>query len=164
MFNYNHKEGNGVKINIDVDDSLEQDYITIHCRELTDEILELQKSLAGKSSGTLRISAFQDDVEHFLELKSIIFMEADGNYILIHTSKEIYKTRQKLYELEEILPRDFIRVSKSTIVNTVRISAIKKNITGASEISFGNSNKKAFASRNYIKALIEIMDEKRLKR
>lgn len=153
-----------MKITIDVDDSLEQDYITIHCKELTDDILELQKSLLSKSSSSLRISAFQDDVEHFLELKTIIFMESDGNYILIHTSKNIYKTRRKLYELEELLPRDFIRVSKSTIVNTVRISGIKKNITGASEISFTHSTKRAYASRNYIKALIEIMDEKRLKR
>ncbi|SEI57427.1 transcriptional regulator, LytTR family [Streptococcus equinus] len=154
----------GLKITIDVDDSLEQDYITIHCKELTDDILELQKSLLSKSSSSLRISAFQDDVEHFLELKAIIFMESDGNYILIHTAKDIYRTRRKLYELEELLPRDFIRVSRSTIVNTMRISGIKKNITGASDISFGNSNKKAYASRNYIKLLIEIMDEKRLKR
>lgn len=153
-----------MKITIDVDDSLEQDYITIHCKELTDDILELQKSLLSKSSSSLRISAFQDDVEHFLELKAIIFMESDGNYILIHTEKDIYRTRRKLYELEELLPRDFIRVSRSTIVNTMRVSGIKKNITGASEISFGNSNKKAYASRNYIKLLIEIMDEKRLKR
>lgn len=153
-----------MKITIDVDDSLEQDYITIHCKELTDDILELQKSLIGKSSSDLRISAFQDDVEYFLELRAIIFMESDGNYILIHTEKDIYRTRRKLYELEELLPRDFIRVSRSTIVNTLRISGIKKNITGASEISFGNSNKKAYASRNYIKALIDIMNEKRLKR
>ncbi|MBQ5426779.1 MAG: LytTR family transcriptional regulator DNA-binding domain-containing protein, partial [Pseudobutyrivibrio sp.] len=82
----------------------------------------------------------------------------------IHTAKSIYRIRQKLYELEEILPRDFIRVSKSTIVNTDLISSIKKNITGASEISFRNCTKQAYASRNYIKALIEIMDEKRLKR
>ncbi len=153
-----------MKINIDVDDSLEQDSITIHCREITEEILELQRSLVDRKSAQTKISAYQDDTEYFLELKSIIFLEAQGNYILLHTTKDIYKTRQKLYELEELLPRDFIRVSKSTIVNTLKISAIKKNITGASEISFLSSTKKAFASRNYIKALIEIMDEKRLKR
>ena len=153
-----------MKINIDVDDSLEQDSITIHCREITDEILQLQKRLLESSPGGMKISAYQDDVEYFLDLKNIIFMESQGNYILIHTAGDIYKTRQKLYKFEELLPRDFVRVSKSMIVNTQRISAIKKNITGASEISFSGSMKKAFASRNYIKALIEIMDEKRLKR
>ena len=99
-----------------------------------------------------------------MDVKTILFLEADGNYISVQTAKSIYRVRQKLYELEELLPRDFLRVSKSTIVNTELIASIKKNITGASEISFRNSTKKAYASRNYIKALIEIMDEKRLKR
>lgn len=49
-------------------------------------------------------------------------------------------------------------------MNTLRISGIKKNITEASEIAFSHSSKKAYASRNYIKALIDIMNEKRLKR
>ena len=153
-----------MKINIDVDDSLQHDMITIHCREITDEILELQRLLSQKQTGGQKISAYIDDTEYYVDVKTILFLEADGNYISVHTAKSIYRVRQKLYELEELLPRDFLRVSKSTIVNTELIASIKKNITGASEISFRNSIKKAYASRNYIKALIEIMDEKRLKR
>ena len=153
-----------MKINIDVDDSLQQDMITIHCREITDEILELQRLLSQKQTGGQKISAYIDDTEYYVDVKTILFLEADGNYISVHTAKSIYRVRQKLYELEELLPRDFLRVSKSTIVNTELIASIKKNITGASEISFRNSTKKAYASRNYIKASIEIMDEKRLKR
>ncbi|MBP5325105.1 MAG: LytTR family transcriptional regulator [Pseudobutyrivibrio sp.] len=153
-----------MKINIDIDDSLQQDMITIHCREITDEILELQRLLSQKQTGGQKISAYMDDTEYYVDVKTILFLEADGNYISVQTAKSIYRVRQKLYELEELLPRDFLRVSKSTIVNTELIASIKKNITGASEISFRNSTKKAYASRNYIKALIEIMDEKRLKR
>ena len=153
-----------MKINIDVDDSLQQDMINIHCREITDEILELQRLLSQKQTGGQKISAYIDDTEYYVDVKTILFLEADGNYISVQTAKSIYRVRQKLYELEELLPRDFLRVSKSTIVNTELIASIKKNITGASEISFRNSIKKAYASRNYIKALIEIMDEKRLKR
>ena len=153
-----------MKINIDVDDSLQQDMITIHCREIPDEILELQRLLSQKQTGGQKISAYIDDTEYYVDVKTILFLEADGNYISVQTAKSIYRVRQKLYELEELLPRDFLRVSKSTIVNTELIASIKKNITGASEISFRNSTKKAYASRNYIKALIEIMDEKRLKR
>ena len=153
-----------MKINIDVDDSLQQDMITIHCREITDEILELQRLLSQKQTGGQKISAYIDDTEYYVDVKTILFLEADGNYISVQTAKSIYRVRQKLYELEELLPRDFLRVSKSTIVNTELIASIKKNITGASEISFRNSTKKAYASRNYIKASIEIMDEKRLKR
>ncbi len=153
-----------MKINIDVDASLEQDMVTIHCSKITEEILELQRLLSSQISGGQKISAYIDETEYFLDVRTVVFMEADGNYISIHTAKDIYRTRQKLYELEEILPRDFFRVSKSTIINTGLITSIKKNITGASEISFKNTPKKAYASRNYIKALFEIMDEKRLKK
>ena len=130
-----------MKINIDVDDSLQQDMITIHCREITDEILELQRLLSQKQTGGQKISAYIDDTEYYVDVKTILFLEADGNYISVHTAKSIYRVRQKLYELEELLPRDFLRVSKSTIVNTELIASIKKNITGASEISFRNSIK-----------------------
>lgn len=153
-----------MRINIDVDNSLNEDRVTIHCREITEEILELQRLLSTQTSIGQKISASIDNVEYYLDLKSIIFMESDGNYISIHTANNIYRKRQKLYELEEILPRSFIRVSKSTIVNTDLIVSIKKNITGASEVSFKGSTKQAYASRNYIKLLIEIMEEKRLKK
>ncbi len=153
-----------MKINIDVDDSLQQDVITIHCREITEEILELQRMLSDRQSGGQKISAYIGDTEYYVDVKSIIFMEADGNYISIHAGKNIYRIRKKMYEMEELLPRNFLRISKSTIANTDLICSIRKNITGASEISFRNSTNKAYASRNYIKTLMELMNEKRLKR
>ncbi|SKB98806.1 transcriptional regulator, LytTR family [Lachnospiraceae bacterium] len=153
-----------MKINIDVDNSLQEDAVTIHCREITDEIIELQRLLSERHTKGQTISAYIDDTEYYVEVRSVIFLEADGNYISLHTAREIYRIRQRLYELEEILPRGFFRVSKSTIVNTDAISSIRKNIMGASEISFRNCQKKAYASRNYIKSLLQIMDEKRLKK
>ena len=72
-----------MKINIDVDDSLQQDVITIHCREITDEILELQRLLSQRQSGSQKISAYMDDTEYYVDVKSIVFVESDGNYIAI---------------------------------------------------------------------------------
>lgn len=44
----------------------------------------------------------------------------------IYTKYIVYETRQKLYELEEILnEKHFIRVSKSTLLNLMKVSAIK---------------------------------------
>ena len=153
-----------MKVELDIDESLQEDSITIHCRELSDEVIELQRQIASYCSGTKRIIAEKNGTEFYLELKDLCFMEADGNYIAIHTATDIYRTKQKLYELEELLPRDFIRVSKSAIINTKQVTAIKKNIAGPSEIAFKGSSKRTYASRNYIRALLEIMDEKRLQK
>lgn len=153
-----------MKINIDVDDSRSEDMITIHCHAITEEILELQRILSKQHLGSTKIAVFMDDTEYYVDLNSIIFLESDGNYISVHTDQSIYRIRKTLYELEEVLPRDFMRVSKSTIVNTALITSIRKNITGASEISFRESSKHAFASRTYIKALMDFMNEKRLRK
>ena len=84
--------------------------------------------------------------------------------VAVHTKGQIYETKLRLYELEEMLPGMFMRVSKSTILNTTKIRAIHKNITGASEVEFIGSNKLAFVSRNYFKPLMSKIEEKRLKR
>ena len=54
-----------------------------------------------------------------------------------------------------------MRVSKSTIVNLNHIYSITKNITASSVIEFNNCHKRVYVSRNYYKALIERLDEKR---
>jgi DNA-binding LytR/AlgR family response regulator len=63
-----------------------------------------------------------------------------------------------------MLPGSFLRVSKSCIMNTEKIRSVRKNITGASEVEFMDSVKKAFVSRSYFKVLTDKLEEKRLKK
>ena len=96
-----------------------------------------------------------------MPIKKILFFETENKQIWAHTSDEMYETDYKLYELEEFLPGSFMRVSKSTIVNLNHIYSITKNITASSVIEFNNCHKRVYVSRNYYKALIERLDEKR---
>ena len=79
---------------------------------------------------------------------------------MVHTANQVYGTKYRLYELEELLPGNFIRISKSAILNAGKVRAIHKNITGASEVEFVGSGKKVFVSRNYFKVLMEKLEEK----
>ena len=54
-----------------------------------------------------------------------------------------------------------MRVSKSTIVNLDHIYSITKNITSSSIVEFAGCHKQIYVSRNYYKALIARLDEKR---
>ena len=73
----------------------------------------------------------------------------------------MYETDCKLYELEEMLTKNFMRISKSAIVNLKHVFSISKNITSSSVIEFNESHKKVYVSRNYYKALVEQLEEKR---
>lgn len=69
--------------------------------------------------------------------------------------------KYRLYELEEILPKYFVRVSKSTILNVNQVYSIDKNITSSSIIKFSKSYKQVYVSRNYYKILKQRLEERR---
>ena len=54
-----------------------------------------------------------------------------------------------------------MRISKSAIVNMNKVYSITKNIAASSTVEFGDSHKKVYVSRNYYKALVERLAEKR---
>lgn len=68
----------------------------------------------------------------------------------------------QLYELEELLPGSFMRISKSAIVNTSHIYSISRNLTASSVVAFADTHKQVYVSRYYYKPLINKLEEKRL--
>ncbi len=57
-------------------------------------------------------------------LKNILFIEAYGEYMKIHTPEKIYLSRETMHDLEERLSgRHFLRIHKSYIVSIPRIIA-----------------------------------------
>ena len=153
-----------MKIKMEIDENLTEDEIVIRCRTFNDDTVVIQKKIAELVNTGMQLEVSKGDTDYFLTLDEILFFETATGFVAVHTAKDIFETKQKLYELEELLPGSFMRVSKSTIINTAKIRSISKNITGASAVEFAGSIKKAYVSRNYIKALMEKLEEKRLKK
>lgn len=162
-----------MKVHIELDPELKEESVVILCRELSPEVLALQRSLqqGGFSEGhgertILLKQAIPEtqgrggltewvEKEFYIPLADILFFETENKVVQAHTRKEIYQTEQKLYELEEWLPGSFMRISKSSIVNLREIYAITKNLSGASRIEFANTHKSVYASRSFYRSLTE---------
>ena len=140
-----------MKIRIEIDDGLVEDEIILRCKSLNDETVVIQKKIADLVNSRMQMEVSKGDMNYFITLDEILFFETATSYVAVHTTNAIYETKHKLYELEDLLPGSFLRVSKSSIVNTAKIRAIHKNITGASEIEFLKCAKTVFVSRNYFK-------------
>lgn len=140
-----------MKIRIEVDEKIEEDEIIIRCRKLNDEVCNIQKSLSDMLSQKAQITFYKNNMEYYICLSEILFFETEATSISAHTVDNIYQVKYKLYELEEILPKNFMRVSKSTIVNIDYIYAIERNLTSSSIVEFQNTHKKIYVSRYYYK-------------
>ena len=150
-----------MKVRIDIQDDLKEDEIVIRCVCINETIVQIQNLLSNLGNDTKNLTLMKGDTEYFVPQEQILFFETEGKSVLAHTAEKMYETQYRLYELEEILPRYFMRVSKSTIVNLNQIYSITRNITASSLVEFYGTIKKVYVSRNYYKALIDRMGEKR---
>ena len=144
---------NKMKVKIEIDPEIKDTEITIRCSEITPEVAGIQKLLSEAQTHESQISFFKDDAEYFLSLSDILFFETGSGVIRAHTADDDFEAKYKLYELEEKLPSYFLRISKSTILNTRKVYSITKNLAGASKIEFQETYKIVYCSRNYYKAL-----------
>jgi DNA-binding LytR/AlgR family response regulator len=150
-----------VRLSIDIDDKLDEPEIIIRCKNIDDRIIQIQKVIDRFNNDKLVITFYKEDKEYYLALSEIIFFETDGNDIYGHTVSETYLVKYRLNTLEKVLPDNFMRVSKSTIVNTNQIFSISYNITSSSLFQFYKSHKQVYASRFYVKDLKAKLKERR---
>lgn len=151
-----------MKIRIEIVEP-EEEEIILRVSELNGTVKRIQQSITEITTGKSALTLYKNDTQYYIELNQILFFETDVGGVCAHTANDVFETRSKLYELEEILPASFMRVAKSTILNINHVYSIKRNLTASSEVEFKNTHKKVFVSRNYYKALIEKLEEKRFK-
>lgn len=150
----------GFKVRLEINPDGDEEVI-IKCKSLNEEVLRLQSLISDSASDEIELNRNGDI--HFVKINSLLFFETDGTKTAAHTKSRMYYTDLKLYELEDRLPRSFMRVSKSCIANIMAISSIKREITGICEARFADTAKKICISRSYYKAFKDKINETRLK-
>ena len=148
-----------MKVRIELDPEMDEPEMIIRAPRLTEDVARLQQLILEQKMTPLTF--YKDRSEYFVDVSEILFFETDGEKIYGHTREEAYEVRQKVYELEEILPIAFCRISKSTIVNTKQIYSIEKSFSGTSTVNFYQTHKQVHVSRHYYQLLKERLKEMR---
>ena len=124
-----------MKFHLVIDKEKDEEVVaTVHSRcALTDEI----EALVLKYAGADRIPAYAED-----DLKMLAFSEIecvtvlDGKTYAIDFRKRRYRLKQRLYELEEMLPSSFIRMNKSTLANEHSLDRFQVTYAGSVDAVF----------------------------
>lgn len=151
-----------MKVKIELDGELEETEVLIRCRQLDDSVITLQNLIAERREGIRCISLRMGETSYYVPVEDILFFETEAGVIHAHTADRLFEAAYKLYELEDMLPSGFMRISKSTIVNLDHIYSLTRNLTASSVVEFAGSGKKALVSRGYYKALVERLGNRKL--
>ncbi|MCL2200938.1 MAG: LytTR family transcriptional regulator [Oscillospiraceae bacterium] len=150
----------GIKLRIEITDEGSENEVIIRCSSIDENVRKLQAFV--KSLSAPKLTFYKDAQEYYLPLEEVLFFETDNEQIFAHTKKDSYLVKYKLYELEKLLPQVFVRISKGSIVNTMRVYSINRNLTSSSQICFGATEKQVYVSRHYFKSLKDKMKERGL--
>lgn len=144
-----------MKITILAPEPGQEDEIIIRCHHLDDKLLAAIDTL---KTGTSKIPAFSEKGITMLLPKDIYYFESVDNKVFAYCEKQVYEVRKKLYELEaELSGTDFLRISKSTIVDLSKIRNLSPGFSGRLEALLRNGER-IVISRQYVPALKKKLD------
>ena len=125
----------------------EKEYIEIGCHrkdERVDEIIRFIRSREGILKGT------KEDRQYSLALPDILYIEAVDEKTFIYLEKDCYESTRRLYEFDEALSsRNFARISKSVVVNLMKITSIRPSLNGRFSCVLTNGEQ-VIISRKYV--------------
>ena len=115
-------------------DSLQRARATLEAKKTTvlpADLLEIIQKAQTPRTHLSRIPVRHGEKLYFVKTGQIDYLEAAGNYVVLHTGKETHIVRETLTALEaELDPRKFIRISRSALVNVDQIKEIQPLFKG----------------------------------
>ena len=124
----------------------DEEQLIIRCRHMTPELLRVLAYLKPQET----ITAYDGSEIFRLKPGSLYYAESVDNKTFLYTKDKVFESKQRLYELDEVLDNsDFLRVSKSVILNLSKIKSLNPALNGRFEASLDNGEK-VIISRQYV--------------
>ena len=132
----------------------EPEMMEIRYHWITDEVREIVSFVKSRQG---QISAMQDGKRFEVPVADLFYAESVDNRVFLYTAAESYETRLKLYELEDMLKeKTFLRISKSMIVNLMKITSVRPALNGRFSAILKNGEE-ILISRKYVPALKRVL-------
>ena len=125
-----------MKINLDIDGKYDDTEVIIRAPHLNNDI---ERIVAMMRMIDMQIAVRRDNETYLLETDKILYVEAVDRKTFVYTNADTYESELKLYELEQQLAeRDFLRISKQSIVNLRKIKSLKTDVNRKIRITLQN--------------------------
>ncbi|MBP5415207.1 MAG: LytTR family transcriptional regulator DNA-binding domain-containing protein [Lachnospiraceae bacterium] len=125
-----------MKIEINIDEQYLDTEVVIRANKLDSDV---EKLIAMMRMVNMQIGVHKNDETYLLDVEKILYIEALERKTFVYTADETYESDLKLYEIEqELLERDFFRISKQSIVNLRMIKSLRSDINRKIRITLKN--------------------------
>ena len=145
-----------MKVNLFISRDINQPHADIHTNKLTDNISKAMNILENDNSNEILAVKKGSDIA-FLQFSDIYMLRVENKKVTAYTQNNDYSIKKPLYQIEELLNNNFIRISKTTIVNLRKIERVAPSLKGMMFIQLKNGLKDNI-SRKYLPDFKKALD------
>ena len=141
------KGESNMKVSVALSTEYKEPYAIIYTDRMTDEI---QRVIDGFSLNESPVTALQNEKDIIILLpKEIYMVRVENGDTVIYGKDRSYRSRKRLYELEQQLGKQFMQISKSTLVNLSYMDSVESGFSGTLLLKLKNGCKD-YVSRRYL--------------
>jgi len=139
-----------MKVTVEERPDLDQIEVIVRCKRMDAETARLIELLRLSEA---RLTGEKDGETCILDGAEVLYIDTVDRGTFLYTAAGVYETRLRLYELEEQLSGwDFVRVSKSVIVNFGQVRSLRPDFGGRMRLTMSNGEV-VMANRQYVPAI-----------
>lgn len=121
--------------------------VVIQCKKIDDQVIKLKSHIELFDN---KLYAQKGGAQFLVNSSDVLYFESVDNHTFLYTQEDVMEIKQRLYELEETLSdKDFIRISKSLIVNINKIRSLKPELNRTILLTMCNGEL-LYISRKYV--------------
>lgn len=150
-----------IKVNTNISKEFDGITINVNAPEFTGELQKILNNLLTISSEKEEIVATKNNEIFLLKSKDVFYFYSDEKFNYAKTKDNTYRVKEKLYELEEQLPKNkFIRISNSCIINVEKTKSFDASIIGSLVAKMEDDTKQEVSKRR-IKNVMKLLNERK---
>ena len=142
-----------MRVDIEISSEVQQPYAIIYTAEVTKEIQDAVIALEGNYHV---ITASDHDKIVILNPDEINMARVENEQVVLYGEKRQFLSNKRLYQIAAQLGRDFIQISRFTIVNLRFIDSVRPSFNGLMHISLKNGETD-YISRKYLPGFKEYL-------
>jgi len=139
-----------MRVKVEIDTNLTEMTATIHAPKITPRLTALVTTLEGVEDNASFLIAKKDDKIFVVEPDQIELIRIEGNDIILYNREaQAFTMTKTLQEIYNSLTDNFVRISKSVIVNINRVDHLSNSFNSTMYIAMKNGVSD-YISRKYL--------------
>ena len=136
-----------MKVSVDISADYKEPYAVIYTDRVTDEIQRMIDIFSTSGNPVIALQNEEDLV--VLQPNDIYMVRVEDGDTIIYGEKRKYRSRKRLYEICRQLGKQFMQISKSTLINLSYMDSIESGFSGTLLLKMKNGCKD-YVSRTYL--------------